>query len=190
MGKFRSIQGYTLLEILVVVVIVGILSAIAAPSWLEFLNRQKLNAGVDRIYWAMRSAQSNAKRDKITWQVSFREENSIVQWSVHPAESQIFIPDDLQWNNLNQDLEIYKDKNNKGVCETTLAQPTRSCPTIGPWRVQFNYKGNPNGQIGQITLTNKNSSKLQRCVYVSTLIGNLRNGKNHPKANGSKKYCY
>jgi len=60
----------------------------------------------------------------------------------------------------------------------------------GIQRVQFNYIGNTNGQLGQLTLVANNSDKVKRCVYVSTLIGTMRMGKEHPKANSSKKYCY
>ncbi|MCJ8279579.1 MAG: prepilin-type N-terminal cleavage/methylation domain-containing protein, partial [Rivularia sp. ALOHA_DT_140] len=39
----ENISGFTLIEVLVVIAMVGILSAIAAPSWLGFVARQRLN---------------------------------------------------------------------------------------------------------------------------------------------------
>ncbi|HBW90069.1 MAG TPA: prepilin-type cleavage/methylation domain-containing protein, partial [Cyanobacteria bacterium UBA11149] len=68
-----STAGYTLIEIIIIVAIIGILSAIIAPSWLSFIERQRLNTAQDQIYRAMQEAKSNALRDKITWQVSFRK---------------------------------------------------------------------------------------------------------------------
>jgi prepilin-type N-terminal cleavage/methylation domain-containing protein len=55
--------GFTLLEVLVIALIVGILSAIAAPSWLAFINRQRVRTVNDRVLQSLRRAQSEAKRN-------------------------------------------------------------------------------------------------------------------------------
>jgi type II secretory pathway pseudopilin PulG len=109
-----SVAGFTLIEILIIILILGIFSAIAAPSWLAFINNQNLRTSQDRIYWAIRIAQSNAKRDKISWQASFREQTQRVQWSVHPAnippaQIQEIISDQLallKWHSLPQKIII------------------------------------------------------------------------------------
>src|SRR6478672_6895791 len=56
--------GFTLLEVLVIALIVGILSSIAAPSWLAFINRQRVRTVNDRVFQSLRLAQSEAKRTK------------------------------------------------------------------------------------------------------------------------------
>ncbi len=53
--------GFTLIEVLVVVVFAGILTAIAAPSWLGFVNNQRINSSQTKIFQAIKSAQSEAK---------------------------------------------------------------------------------------------------------------------------------
>ena len=187
-----AIAGFTLLETILIVLVVGLLAAIATPSWLTFINHLQLNIAQDEIYRAMRIAQSNAKRDKEIWQTSFRENDGIVQWSIHPAMGKTCILDQVHWHSLSPSIAIYKDKNKKGKSETTLAKPKGDCSNAGVWRVQFNYKGNTNGQLGQITLITKNNNNIttQRCVYVSTLLGALRKGRYNAKPNNSKKYCY
>jgi len=167
-------------------IIVGVVSAIAAPGWLQFVNVQRLNTAQSQIYQAMLEAKSNALREKRTWQVSIREVNEQVQWAVHRADSENFITNSVNWHSLDPHIQVYKDKNDKDKSETTLYQDSQN----GFWRVQFNYKGNTNGQLGQITLIPKQDSQVQRCVYVSTLIGTLRMGQDHDKPNDSDKYCY
>ncbi len=56
--------GFTLLEVLVIALIIGILSSIAAPSWLAFINRQRVRTVNDRVFQSLRLAQSEAKRTK------------------------------------------------------------------------------------------------------------------------------
>jgi type II secretory pathway pseudopilin PulG len=50
------------MELLVVTIIAGILAAIAAPSWLSFLNRQKVRSTRQQVVDVIRKAQSEAIR--------------------------------------------------------------------------------------------------------------------------------
>ncbi|MEQ9486116.1 pilus assembly FimT family protein [Coleofasciculus sp. F4-SAH-05] len=181
----NATAGYTLMEVTMVVLMIGILGAIAAPGWLRFVNVRRLNTGQSQIYHAMQEAKRNATRDKVKWQVSIREVNEQVQWAVHRAESGYSIPNTVNWHNLDPHIQVYKDQNDKDQSETTLHKDSPN----GPWHVQFNYKGNTNGQMGQITLVPKDDSQIQRCVYVSTLIGTLRMGEDNDKPRNDK-YCY
>ncbi|MEG4086614.1 prepilin-type N-terminal cleavage/methylation domain-containing protein [Microcoleus sp. POL10_C6] len=63
--------GFTLLEVLVIALIIGILSSIAAPSWLAFINRQRVRTVNDRVFQSLRLAQSEAKRTKSSVTVTF-----------------------------------------------------------------------------------------------------------------------
>ena len=67
----RSIAGFTLIEALVVIIMAGILFAIAAPSWIGFLNRQRLSTARGQVFEILRSAQADAKRTKVSRAVFF-----------------------------------------------------------------------------------------------------------------------
>ncbi|MDJ0675392.1 MAG: prepilin-type cleavage/methylation domain-containing protein [Calothrix sp. MO_167.B42] len=166
-----STNGFTLLEILVIIAFLGTLSAIAAPSWLAFMDNIRLKTAQGEIYLAMRQAQSQAKLNKLSLQASFREQNGIIQWAVHNTTVS---PNNANWNSLDATVRVDG--------ETTLQQSN------GVWRIQFDHLGNVN-QLARLTISSKNGGKAKRCVFVSTILGALRMAKEQETAQ-SGKYCY
>lgn len=170
----HSSSGFTLPEMLVVVLLIGILATLGIPNWLSFVDTRHLNTAQNEVYYAMRQAQRQATKDKLTWQASFREQDGIVQWAVHPATMN---PSSANWNNL--------DANVRFDSETTLELSNHIR------KAQFNYTGNAKSpsDIGRITLSSKSGGKAKRCVIVSTILGAVRTAKEHNTTNGGK-YCY
>ncbi|WP_199330763.1 prepilin-type N-terminal cleavage/methylation domain-containing protein [Microcoleus sp. FACHB-68] len=165
-----SSAGYTLLELLTVVIIVGVLAVLGTAGFLGWLERLRVNAAQSAALNAIHEAKNRATQQKLIWQASFQEAQingkSYVQWAVHPDPPHgEIVPADIQW----QTIEYPGVK--VDTANTTLYTKQKS---TGPWRVQFNYKGHTNGQLGKITLTSQNNSKVKRCVIVSTLLGYVR----------------
>jgi prepilin-type N-terminal cleavage/methylation domain-containing protein len=65
-------QGFTLLELLVVMAFAGILAAIAAPTWSGFVNSQALGTTQDTASQIKRQAQARARQTKGIWSACFR----------------------------------------------------------------------------------------------------------------------
>ena len=200
-----SSSGFTLPEFLVAVLMIGILAGLALPSWFTFIEIRKLNAAQEKVYFAMRQAQSQASKNKLSSQVSLREQNGIVQWTVHQAEGSVFIPSDVVnnqnlWQSLEPSIHIDQAVNPQGKYETTFAKQTVQSQRI--WRIVFNYQGCPVYQVGdectstslqalgQLTFYSDRGGKARRCVYISTILGAMRSGKERFTANENDKYCY
>jgi type II secretory pathway pseudopilin PulG len=190
--------GFTMLETLIILLIIGIFIAIVGPSWLMFINNQRLKLSLDRAYWAMELAQSNAKRDKIAWQASFKEVGENVQVAVHQADIAPAQVPANQWKNLEPQIQI--DTEETTVLQVNESNQQKQNGTIR--RVMFNYRGCPVSRSyhdctqtsitakGTLTLYHPNLTKSQRCIIISTLLGHKRTSKRQLKPNANKRYCY
>ncbi|NJO62509.1 MAG: prepilin-type N-terminal cleavage/methylation domain-containing protein [Richelia sp. RM2_1_2] len=179
-------SGFSLIEVLVALVIIGILSAIAAPSWLGFVARQRLNKANDSVFSALQEAQRQAKKTKLNYSVSLKIDNKVAKILVHPDS--IELPKDdknMPWKLIGEGLEI---KSNQIVVGTNLTNKnTGNGNTIkslsGYKTIAFDYTGAlPKDattplKIVLATPKSQNStqpSNLKRCVIVETLIGGMR----------------
>jgi len=196
--------GFTMVELLIIISIIGIFCAIVTPSWLMFINNHRLKVSVDRAYWAMELARSNAKRDKISWQASFKEVGENAQVAVHPAEITPAQVPANQWKNLEDKIKIHTAINDKGESETTLLKVNENNEAKGNKtirRAMFNFRGcavyNSTDECGQtnlqakgrITLFHPDLKNSERCVFVSTILGYKRISQRQRIAKDGR-YCY
>jgi prepilin-type N-terminal cleavage/methylation domain-containing protein len=164
--------GFTLLELLAVLLMVSVLAAIAAPGWVTFLEKQRLTTAQAQVAEAIQMTQKRAQLSHRRWAFNVREANGVVQWSIQAADQS---PTSAQWNSL--DASIRLDQ------ETSLPQKE------GVHRVQFDNHGHVNGQFGTLTLTSHTNPRLKRCVIVATLLGAIRTAQENPVAQNGD-FCY
>lgn len=173
--RHRKVMGFTLIEILVVLAIIGILASIAAASWLSFVNNQRLNAAQSRAYSTLRLAQSNAKRSNVMWQATFRNTPTGSQYAIHQAPTSTTNKaywDNLPWQNFDEGVRIVD--NTESQPRTTFTKLT-AIPEPDVYRVQFKPQGHPNGlgELGRITFAARVGDR-KKCVIISTILGSMR----------------
>lgn len=160
------------MELLAVVIMAGILAAIAAPGWLSFLNRQEVRRANEEALNIIRRAQTNATQQRIGYQANFRQQGGEVQWAITSVTD---VPANItSWQTLSTKVIISDTNPNITVASSQV------------WSIRFDYQGFVLGAInlttpnttetGQIMFASTNGGSLRRCVTISTLVGGLRSG--------------
>jgi Tfp pilus assembly protein FimT len=190
----KNEAGYTIIELLIIVLILGIFASIAAPSWLAFINRQRVRTVNDRVLQSLRTAQSEAKRTKRDVTVTFKYDPNAtppvdpprVEIDTNPAETDLL------------KKEIRKEIFSSGgeIKPRTIAISTNAIAYTDGYDVPansivFDYKGN----VKQLPLDSANNrrfvvsvapfdtsvpsglgpkTKGKQCVIVETILGGMR----------------
>jgi prepilin-type N-terminal cleavage/methylation domain-containing protein len=69
------VAGFTLIEMMVVVLMLGIMAAIGTPSYIAWVNNQRVSTARSQIAGTLRKAQSQARATKINREVRFENNN-------------------------------------------------------------------------------------------------------------------
>lgn len=157
LGLDSTSSGFSLLEVLVVIVLIAIVSAFAAPGWLGYLNRQRIGRTRGDLVQALQQAQTDARQRNSPRVVSIASNN--------PPQIEISAPGE---DGIIVDL---------GGDQTGALSLTGGPVTGGAIpSVTFDFKG----QVEDTTVPfifSVTSSQIQnggvRCVIVSTLLGNI-----------------
>ena len=172
--RYSKSLGFTLLEVLVVMIMVGILSAIAAPGWLGFVNNQRINTSQTKIFQAIKVAQSdskirnsnNANRTRITFTTG-QTTNAYQIDNVRTGAGLQSLEPSVRIESLTSGGSITPP-----VAPTTLASP---------YIIQFDSRGlvyDPGNQLVYpicINLSVENSPRI-RWIAIRTILGAIVSG--------------
>ena len=175
----KNDAGFTMIELMIIVLIVGIFASIAAPGWLGFINRQRVRTVNDRVLQSLRSAQSEAKRSKRDIKITFSAATvdpptATIDTDPPTINATTGLPNPpIQTLTFDAGGEI-----KKGQIKLSAASCPAGVCTPAATPLTFNY----NGVVDQtsspplpfvVTVSPVNDNTKQ-CVIVETLLGGMR----------------
>ncbi len=156
----HGIQGFTLLELMISVALVGLLATIGIPSYVDSVKNNRLTTGANELISALNLARSEAVKRNLS--VSIRTTNT----------------------NWRDGWDVFVDLDNDGTLDIG-EQIIRTYPALPP---QFTLNGNGNytnfirflatGESRGSTTTNSSNARFVIC--------DNRDGNNLPEAYSSK----
>lgn len=153
-----STAGFSILEMIVIVIIVGILASIAAPGWLTLMNRQRLISARDEVLQAVRTTQTEAKRTRRPELLTFDPSSPI------PKVQGI----ELGSGNLKDDMVdmAIEDSAGTAVADITFDQngaisEINGNPDVKNWPIK-------------IVLSTSFANGPKRCIFVDSLLVSTR----------------
>lgn len=197
-------SGFTLIEVLLVVVLVGILAAITAPSWLAFLNRQRVGAVRSDLLTTLANIQEEAKQKRsyqTVWIDVANDTPRIFSGGNNANNIEVLTPQDLGGDSVpagTVDLKAFRCADDPCTAASTdwveVTDINGPCDNLDKACFQFNYTGaatDPNLEVlpdtatpytgggprvpFKVEISNPRSS-TKSCVIVANLLGNLKSG--------------
>lgn len=148
-------DGFSLLEMIVIVIIVGLLGAIAAPSWLTLANRQRASTARDEVLQAIRTTQTSAKQKRRPQVLEFVADGT----GDLPTIRVSGVETELGSGNLKADMVNMTVTDGSDAAVTTL---------------EFLQDGTVSTSAELPVKILMTASGTKRCLFVETLLGGIR----------------
>ena len=144
-------NGFTLLEMLITVIVVGILAAILAPNLIGLYNQNQVRDGLAKVESSLKEAQRQAIKLSKTCTVSFNTTSKTITASPNGC--------------------LLSNRTLEGSVNITTNDSTPSTT----FNMPFSYKGNYGG-IGKTIIITGDNTNERKCLTITSGIGIMRTG--------------
>ncbi len=165
-ARRKSNKGFTLVEMIVTLVIVGVIASIAAPNFLGLLNQTRVKDGLAQVEGAIKEAQRQAIRRGKTCKIKFvtktidgksRETINVVE-STDAGET------------------VAADFYNGCLLEERILPIDVSVNKGGITKITFTVKGNTQADSEGIIRVSHPQTTTVKCLQIAGLLGNILTG--------------
>lgn len=164
----KSLAGFTKLELLVSMSILGLLTAIATPAFLNWLPGYRLKGAARELYSNLQLAKAGAIKDRGEWAIKFDASDNSYQVVSGGPDRRCSTPDDnvvlktVSLRSYGSGLSFGRGSATRKVGRN---EPIGDCVSYPGDRVVFNSRGMTTGTLGGYAyLTNERSA----CFAVGT----------------------
>lgn len=159
----RPTAGFTMFELLIVIVMVGILAAIAAPTWERLAASRRASTAQNEILQLLRQAQADAIRTRQPQTVTFNTTTA-------PPTVQV---------NSQAATRLGEETTQTQLSPTILGLQVSGSSDAPNNVVEFDSRGAVTRGVNMvITATSPANRGNRRCVIVETILGTLRTEQN------------
>lgn len=159
-------QGFTLIEMMVTVIIIGVIASIAAPNFLGLLNQSRVKDGLAQVEGAIKEAQRQAIRRGKTCKIKFVNEtiDGKSRETINVVES------------TDTGETVAAGFYNGCLLEKRILPVDVSLNLDGIEKITFSVKGNTQSDSEGIIQISHPQTTTVKCLQISGLLGNMITG--------------